>query len=188
MFSNKLSYQIKYDNELIGDITIRNLGNGVSAIFKTPFGIKHILNKMDGYAFNWFQVCTYDNNPPYDIKGNKVSVPYIDPYPGGFALERDKNYMYWNDGKKWYWDMDSIKTFRGFNGSYDITCTLSANTTNNSLNYEDQPYLKKNSSLEFTTCLVCLDDNDELLHTLFSFSWSIKKNEDGEVSVEIKKD
>ena len=183
---NKVSCQVYYNDEIIGDIIIRNIGNGVYADFDTLYDMNYVLDKMGGYALNWFQMCTHDDNPPYDIEGKQVTVPYIDPYPGGFALEKDKNFMYWNDGKPWYWDVSSIKTFRGFNGSYDITCTLPSNMTDNSLSFEDQPCLKKNSLLKFTTCLVCLDYEEELLHTLFGFSWSIKKDKDGDVTVEIK--
>ena len=181
---NTISHQIYYKGDEIGNLVICKKYNGIFAYFKAD-NMRGILNKIGGYAFNWFQVCTQDNNPPYDMNGHKIDVPYIDPYPGGFALEKDKSYMYWNDRYPWYWDVSTIKTLKEFNGQYDITCALSHNLNGNLLYFEDNPYLKKDSSLHFITWLVCIDSEYRLLHTFIGFSWSVKRDKEGMMTIDI---
>lgn len=173
---NKSVHQIYYKNRKIGTISIRKINNKTFARFSTIDSINNTLEYIGAHKFNWFQICCKDNHPPFDLSGNQVNVPYIDPYPCGYALEGNKNFIYWNDGHPWYWDVSSVKTYKNFDGLYDITCTLSYNMDKNNLYFVDMPNLRENSELEFETSLVCLDENNNLIEKLFTFSWSVKND------------
>ena len=175
---------IYYKNKYIGKLIIHKLYNGITACFVTE-NIKDTLSSLNAYKLNWFQICTYDDNPPYNIEGERIVVPYIDPYPKGYALEQNKNLIYWNDGYPWYWDVSNVYTKKDYNGVYDITCTLSYNLKDNTLYYQDLPDVRKNCRLNFTTKLVSLDENYDLKEILAEFQWSIKKNQYNKITIDI---
>ena len=107
-------HKIFYKNRCIGELEISKLEDGMSAKFTTNGNMDDVLKSIGAYKFNWYQICKKDTHPPFDLNGQQVNVPYIDPYPCGFALEKNKNFIYWNDGYPWYWDVSSVKTYKNF--------------------------------------------------------------------------
>ena len=136
------------------------------------------------HCFNWVQKCIYDDNTPITKDGVKVIVPYIDPIPGGFALEHKPNYIYWSDNTIWYWDTMKIYT-NGKKGEYSLQSTLKANTESSILKFIDTPFIKKGCSIKFNTWLVALNNKYELQNGFIGFTWGVEKNENGIISVDL---
>lgn len=147
--------------------------SGVKAVFRTN-GIQDVLDDIGATHFNWIQICVKDDHPPLDSGGKAVTVPYIDPYPGGYALESKPGFYYWNDGLCYYWDMKNVIT-KGI-GCYDISCTLHNNITCTELLFQDTPYIKPNSEIKFKTWLVAVDSDLRLSYVFAGFKWGVKKD------------
>ena len=128
-------FPVYYNNKRIGIIVIKKLHRGISAEFKI-MNHKPLSKVLKVHCFNWVQKCIYDDNTPITKDGVKVIVPYIDPIPGGFALEHKPNYIYWSDNTIWYWDTMKIYT-NGKKGEYSLQSTLKANTESSILKFID---------------------------------------------------
>ncbi len=181
--------QIHYRNKRIGDLDVSKTSGGVKACF-SMLDIQSTLEDIGASYFNWIQTCTKDSHPPFDIHNQQIKTPYLDPYPGGYALQSQPDFYYWNDGLQYYWDMRNIRT--DGRGCYDVSCTLKNNLTDTSLLFQDKPNVGEASlrsgipfaptsvgEVEFKTYLVAVDADFRLIHVFVDFSWGVKKTSEG---------
>lgn len=168
---NSATFPVYYAEKRIGTLTVDKTSIGVKARFDT-LDLQTALDDIGACYFNWIQICTKDTHPPLDTNDKTVKIPYLDPYPGGYALQSFPKFYYWNDGLGYYWDMRKIPTTG--NGYYDITCTYQYNTTTTSLLFKDEPSLQDNGEIQFKTWLVAADANFNPTDVFVGFGWGVK--------------
>jgi len=176
-------FPIYYKKKRIGLLKIKKLMNGIYVQFTTA-GLKKVLSLINAKYFNWIQICTKDDNPPISLSGEKTTIPYIDPLPGGFSLEYKPDYIYFSDTTPWYWDLKTIH-INNKKGEYSPKSSLFANYTDYNLYFIDTPFVKKGCSIHFNTWLVSLDGSTKLKKGFKGFSWSVEKDLNGNITVDI---
>tara|TARA_Y100000590_G_C15589208_1_gene965356 strand:+ start:225 stop:821 length:597 start_codon:yes stop_codon:yes gene_type:complete len=180
---NYTVFPVYYNKKRIGIIVIKKMYKGVSAEFKI-INHKPLSKILKVHCFNWIQKCIYDDNPPITLCDELTKVPYIDPLPGGFALQKNPNYIYWADHTLWYWDTKDIQTTNK-KGMYSLQCTLNANYDGSILKFIDTPLLQKDSSIRFNTWLVGLNRDSSLNVGLIGFAWEVSRDSVGLYTVDI---
>jgi hypothetical protein len=165
------------NNKKKGTLQAWKLSNGVAAEFSPDCKLKST------FRLNWFQVCIEDSHPPLDIAKRVVSVPYIDPIPGGFALEDAPDYTYYSDNTPWYWDTETINVTT--KGEYNPANTLTSNSDGTRLYFIDMPEIKPNSSIKFKTWLVALNQDNTFKCAIGGFQWGMCKDCDGYITVNL---
>lgn len=165
-----IKYPLIYNGTIIGTMLIFIFHNHIDADF-VSLNLSGVKEWIGCSSFNWYQECISDLYPPYDTLGNRINVPYIDPFPGGYSLEEDKDFIYWSDDTHYYWDMDSIKT-TGKVGIYNIKNALEYNLNSTVLHFEDSPRLRKKNLLKFNTQLACVINKFEFI-SLTKFGWEV---------------
>jgi len=171
--------RVYYKDKRIGDLVVSRTKLGVKAQFNT-LDIQATLEDIGASYLNWVQICVKNSSPPLDLYDKPVKIPYIDPYPEGYAL--DPKFYYWNDGLGYYWDIRNIAT-EG-NGYYDISRTLKNNLTDTALLFRDESHSTA-ENIEFKTWLVALDADHRLKEVFNGFMWSVKNSQ---VTIDICRD
>lgn len=170
-----LTYPVYCAGQLVGyvDAGVSPNGRGVNAGF-TPSG-SLTLDQVEALCgedhLNWFQVVTFDNHPPRDANGNRLSAPYCDPPPGGYSNQ-------WADRLPWYWDegADPPAGTPGFDDGYNIDDHTGTNPNNHKeyVQFEDFPAGQAGTVLWFRTSLASLNADGTIhsWHGGFSWDWT----------------
>jgi hypothetical protein len=165
----------------IGTITIDTTPSGlsISGTFScnAPMfpSLSAAATKAGEDHFNWYQIVDGDNRPPMG-SGGTLSVPYVDPPPGGYYTGTNANQ--WADCLPWYYDEQLApngSNTTGFSPGFNIA----NNTTSTSLDFFDSPREPgATNNLSFKTWLVSLNA-DGSFHAFeggFSWGWSTGTN------------
>lgn len=177
-----ITFDVRDRNGKIGEVSIEALpdidfNEGIFGQFEVTrknasgatMTIKELENSLGGIRFNWFQIVTSDTNPPKDISGKLIQVPYIDPYKNGY-------YDQWADNRPWYWDESSKPPFdpRGWNPEN----LLDNNVEGTKLEINDFPTSSVGTKIEFETFLIASQPQSKIYDLLGGFSWSAKVQND----------
>lgn len=175
---NNIKLNLYYKNYNIGTIELRS--NKIDGI-KAKFVSNNLFDKNNN--FNWYQVIIQDKYPPRMLLDNKkLSVPYIDPCPGGYAKMSNKNIKsQWADMLPWYWDMIIPNTIEYIN--YDTTNYILNNIINKHiLIFNDKPKnINEDNYIKSQTWLVKLDEYNKLESWIIGFEWECYKQDDTQV-------
>ncbi len=126
--------------------------------------------KWFAHHFNWYQIATAATYLPVDAAGTRLTVPYVDPPPGGLGRDPNiNNAPSWADKLAWYWNEQKGPP-PGFQFS---TTPLAKMVQGAKLIFADIPFNKPlpNQSTTFKTWLVALDQKAQIVKFLQAFTW-----------------
>jgi hypothetical protein len=143
-----------------GGLTPRDVG--IQAVFTSTTGAPPTVKAAakaygdKGDHFNWYQVVTADNNPPFFKKGGKVIAlkpPYVDGPPDGYCNAAGEPIGGTFDNLPWFWN-DSAFPGKLFH--------YSTYTKDPSFTFRDIPSDKKAATtIKFKAWLVVVDGKGE---------------------------
>jgi hypothetical protein len=149
------------DDVTVGEIavSVSLSGRGVRGQFTANTTLAEAAEICGEDHFNWFQAVGSDNHPP-----DGLVPPYMDPPHGGYSDQ-------WADNLDWYWD-EQIPAEDP--GNFEPGFSLTEQTTEDTLFFEDFPAGEAGTELTFAIWLVSLNPDGSLheFHDGFTWTWS----------------
>lgn len=137
----------------------------------------------NGDHFNWYQIVTRDDHPPFDAKGKRLKVPYVDPPPGGYGKDPEAKKGQQESGLRWAdylpWFYNENNTGKPADAVF-VAANIKSKTEENLLRFSDAPSDPHDeTTVSFKTWLVLVNSKGALVSFFGGFSWDFVKSTTG---------
>jgi hypothetical protein len=158
-----VTFGVNCNGGKVGTVSVDTMGAGISGGFTSSVGgppntLAAAATACGEDHFDWYQIVTAAPSPPKDANGNQLTVPWVDPPPGGYQGGD------WQDNLPWYWN----ETL----GPGEKATELSMQTTIDTLKFADFPSNKPGAIVMFLTWLVSLNADSSFHAWEGGFSWT----------------